>query len=443
MSASNHTETTHRSDWLDDDYSHLWHPYTARAEYRKQAMLIVRAQGSIVWDVEGHSYLDGISGLWNVNLGHNRPEIKNAITSQLGELDYFPLNGFSHDPAIKLAKGLAEIAPKGLTKVFFTPGGGEATDTAIKMSRRYWSLVGQATRSNIVSLEGAYHGSTFGALSAAGIQDERSGYEPLLNGFHQAPGLLAAEPMKALKGYVERLGPETVAAIILEPVQGVAGILVPPAGYLRAVRRLANEIGCHLIVDEIATGFGRTGKIFASNHDDVVPDFLLVAKAMTNGTAPLGAVLTTDEICSAHSNRSGLEGIFMHGFTFGGHPIACAAGLATLAIHRSENPSELANQKGKRLLGILKGELILRSHIVKGVRGIGLMIGLEFANTQRTGAKQFAEAVARKCKDRGLIVRSIGGVIPIMPPLTISQDELGRLAATLITSVGLVEDVSS
>ncbi len=449
------TDDTQR--WLEIDLAHLWHPYTQMAEYTSDALLIVRAAGTRVWDSDGKEYLDGMSGLWNVNLGHNRPEIEAAVVNQLRRLDYFPLNGFSHMSAINLAAGLVSVAPPNLTRVFFCTGGSEAAESAIKISRRYWRLLGYPNRYRVISLQRGWHGGTLGALSAAGIPEERQGFGPFVEGFFHTSSSpysyrCTSDPrcppcslrcVEGLEELILKVGPETVCAVVIECVQGAGGIIPLPFDYVRRVRQITRELGCHLVVDEVATGFGRTGRIFSVEHSRVTPDFLLCSKAITNGSLPLGAILTTDDVYKAFLGTSDTGRELMHGYTFGGHPAACAAAVATLNILVRENLVERARMVGNQLLDRMKQRL-QSSRIVGEVRGLGMMLGVEIV-ADKHSKKPFPRsagreaAICRQAKTRGLFIRSIGNVIPVMPPLILDPLEVDELVEKLEAAVRVVE----
>lgn len=420
----------------------LWHPYTQMASFSASENVIVRGDGAWVWDRDGRRYFDGISGLWNVNLGHRRREIIDAISRQLDQLDFFPLNGFAHEPALNLADRLTAIAPSGLDRVFLTPGGGEAADTAIKMSRRFWKLSGQPERHCVLSLQGAYHGSTFGALSAAGLDVEKDGFEPLLEGFHVAPDAHQDPDATQLRALIERIGAGRVASIMLEPVQGVGGAKVVPSKYLEAVQALADTFGFHIIVDEIATGFGRTGRMFACVSEPIRPDFMLISKALTNGSAPLGAVLTTNEVYEAYLGTADSNRALMHGFTFGGHPASCSAALACLDLHAAERPELRAADTGQALKMAIEG-IAARSQLLLGVSGRGLMLALEFDDRASVDVDgrllSCAGAAAIFAQRRGVIARTIGHRINLMPVLTASDDEFEFLISAMAGTITDIE----
>jgi adenosylmethionine-8-amino-7-oxononanoate aminotransferase len=429
-----HADGPELTNWLQLDLDHLWHPYTQMRGYENVATAIVKAHATRVWDQSGKEYLDGMSGLWNVNLGHSRPEIVDAIVRQLNELDYFPLNGFSHLPAAKLAAALAGVAPGELCRVFFCTGGAEAMETALKISRQYWLLRREPNRRKVISVDGGWHGGTLGALSAAGITEERKAFGRLLDDFYRAPAPFSDGALESFRALLMELGPETVSAVVVEPIQGAGGIRVPPDGYLQSLRALTTEFGCHLILDEVATGFGRTGTMFAAEQWGIQPDFLLCSKAITNGCIPLGAVLTTDSIYEAFLGETP-EHEFTHGYTFGGHPVACAAALATVQILRGTQVLSTSRQRAGDLLAMLRDGLA-SCDVVADVRGRGMMLGVEISAGKRDGeSSSVARAICMEARKRGLIVRSIGAVIPVMPPLVLQTSEVDELCDKLVSAV--------
>jgi adenosylmethionine---8-amino-7-oxononanoate aminotransferase len=403
------------------DRAHLWHPFTQQRGWSEEEPLIVeRAEGTDLIDVAGRRYIDGVSSLWCNVHGHRHPRIDAAVREQLDTVAHTTMLGLSHRPGIELARRLVELAPQGLTRVFYSDSGSSAAEIALKMAFQYWRQRGEE-RPRFVALRMAYHGDTIGSVSVGGIDLFHSLYRPLLF------DTLKAEPGDL--GQMERLlaaHPGEVAAVIMEPlVQGAAGMLVHPEGYLRGVRELCDRHGVLLILDEVATGFGRTGRMFACEHEGVAPDLLCLAKGITGGYLPLAATLATERIYEGFLGEFEEFRTFFHGHTYTGNPLACAAALATLDVFEEERTLERLAPK-MELLGALL-EPLAGHPAVREVRRCGFMVGIElvdFPLRLRMGHRVTLEA-----RRRGAIVRPLGDVVVLMPPLAISAGELRRLVA--------------
>ncbi|MFL5842894.1 MAG: adenosylmethionine--8-amino-7-oxononanoate transaminase, partial [Thermoleophilaceae bacterium] len=357
-----------------DDHTYLWHPFTQQQGWvEEEPVIIESAEGTTLVDTEGRRYIDGVSSLWSNVHGHRHPAIDAAVQEQLGKVSHSTMLGLSHRPAIELAKRLVEIAPPGLTRVFYSDSGSTATEIALKMAFQYWrqSADGDDRRAKFVSLKEAYHGDTIGSVSAGGIDLFHSTYRPLL--FET----LKADPGDARD--MERIlaaNEGEVAAVIMEPlVQGAAGMLMHPPGYLGAVRRLCDRYGALLICDEVATGFGRTGKMFACAHEDVAPDLMCVAKGITGGYLPLAATFATERIYEGFLGRHDDHRTFFHGHTYTGNPLACAAAIATLEVFEQERTMDSLQPKIELLERLLAPIAYLP--YVKEVRQRGFMVGIE------------------------------------------------------------------
>ena len=404
-----------------DDHRYIWHPFTQQQGWVEEEPIIIEyAQGTTLADSEGRRYIDGVSSLWCNVHGHGHPKIDAAVHAQLGRVAHTTMLGLSHRPAIELAKRLIEIAPAPLSRVFYSDSGSTATEIALKIAFQYWAQNGE-TRAKFITLKDAYHGDTLGSVSAGGIDLFHETYRPLL-----------FETLKAHPGDIgdmERLLAENegdVAAVMMEPlVQGAAGMLMHPPGYLAAVRRLCDEHDVLLICDEVATGFGRTGTMFACEHEDVAPDLMCVAKGITGGYLPLAATFTTERIYEGFLGRHEQYRTFFHGHTYTGNPLACAAAIATLDVFEEERTIEALQPKIELLTRLL--EPIAELPCVGEIRQRGFMVGIEledFDAAERTGHKVTLEA-----RKRGAIVRPLGDVIVLMPPLAIEEAELERLVA--------------
>jgi len=417
------------------DRAYLWHPFTQQRGWVDEHPVIVdRAEGTDLIDVEGNRYIDGVSSLWCNVHGHAHPRIDAAVRAQLSKVAHSTMLGLSHRPAIELAQRLVEIAPAGLTRVFYSDSGSTATEIALKMAFQYWRQRGQDRR-RFVALRMAYHGDTIGSVSVGGIDLFHSVYEPLLFDTPKAePGDVddMARLLTAHEG--------EVAAVIMEPlVQGAAGMLVHPPGYLRAVRELCDEHGALLILDEVATGFGRTGRMFACEHEGVAPDLLCLAKGISGGYLPLAATLTSERIYDGFLGRHEEFRTFFHGHTYTGNPLACAAGIATLDVFREEHTLERLQPKIELL-----GELLqpIASHpAVREVRRRGFMVGIELADYPLP--VRIGHRVTLEARRRGAIIRPLGDVVVLMPPLAISAEHLRRLvdvtAEAIDAATGAVE----
>jgi adenosylmethionine-8-amino-7-oxononanoate aminotransferase len=415
------------------DRRFLWHPFTPQQAWAEEPPLIIeRAEGTTLYDTEGRAYIDGVSSLWCNVHGHRHPHIDAAVRAQLDRVAHSTMLGLSHPPAIELAERLVRIAPRGLTRVFFSDSGSTAVEVALKMAYQWWCQRQDAgerpPRDTFIRLRDAYHGDTIGSVSMGGIDLFHACYRPLLFDTLEAdPG--EADHMAAL---LEEHG-ERVCAVVVEPlVQGAAGILVHPPGYLRTVRELCDAHGVPLICDEVATGFGRTGRMFACEHEDVVPDLMCVAKGLTGGYLPLAATLTTERIYEGFLGRPEDGRTFYHGHTYTGNPLACAAAIATLELFESERTLERLERK-ITLLGRWLKALVGPLPAVAAVRRRGFMCGIELRGYPP--AARMGHQVALAARRHGAIVRPLGDVLVLMPPLSIAEDELLRLVELTATAI--------
>jgi len=414
-------------------------------------LIFASGAGATLTDVEGREYVDGMASLWNVNVGYGRAELADAAATQMKLLAFSSAyGGFSTKPAIELAAKLAELAPGDLDVTFFASGGAEANDTAYKVARLYWKLRGEPARVNIVSRLRDYHGLTYGATSATGLANFWKGFEPLAPGFLHAPspdpyrysgeGSAGEAYVKALEDVVLKAGAATVAAVVVEPVQGAGGVIVPPQDYFPLLRKVCNKYGLLLIADEVITGFGRTGRWFAMEHWNVQADLMVFAKGVTSGYLPLSGVMLTRAV---HDTLKAAKGPFQHGFTYSGHPTACAVGLRNLQILEDEHLVERAAERGAYLLQRLQE---LRSHeIVGDVRGLGLVAAIELVRDRAT--KELFEASAGAARrvwlaalEEGVIVRPLtGDVLAMSPPFVISNEQIDRIVSVLDQAITRVE----
>ncbi|MFC6882264.1 MULTISPECIES: aspartate aminotransferase family protein [Actinomadura] len=395
-----------------------------------EALVLDRGEGAVVWDVEGRSYIDGTCGLWQCPVGHGRRELADAAAGQIAKLEFYSSFGdYSNEPSIRLAERLLELAPAGMRRVFFTNGGSEGTETAIKLARLAQHNAGRPERTIVLARTGGYHGMGGGSLAATGIDRLRAGFGPLVPGIeflgkpHMPPGDPdAADRLVAeLEERIERIGPERIAAFIGEPVLGVGGMVPPPDGYWPRVRDVLRRHGILLIADEIVTAFGRTGHWFASERYGIEPDMIVTAKGLSSGYIPMGAVLLGDRVLDLAGGAP-----FLHGFTYNGHPVGAAVALANLEILRREGLLERAERLGGRLLDALR-PLERLDHVLE-VRGVGMMLGVEFTDGDTSG-------VQAGCRAEGVIVRASGSSIVLSPPLVISEEQLDTLARVLTAQV--------
>ena len=420
----------------DKDY--LWHPFTQMRDWLvEEPIIIERGEGVYLIDVDGNRYLDGIASMWTNVHGHNHPELNAALKNQLDNIAHSTLLGYSNIPAIQLAQKLVEITPKGLNKVFYSDNGSTAVEVALKMAFQYWQHQEQPQRKLFVHFDKAYHGDTVGAMSVGGIESFHSTFNTLLfNSIRvPAPETYVAEALKtrwldAVEQTLTKYS-EQIAGIILEPlVQGAGGMLISPKGFLKELAALAKKWGTLLIVDEVMTGFGRTGKMWACEHENVTPDLLCTAKGLAAGYLPLAATLTTDEIYNAFLGEYSDLKTFFHGHTFTGNPLACAVALENIAIFERENLLDCLQTTIKHFQNRLQ-EFYALPH-VGDVRVCGMAAGIELMKNPDTYTSYpFEEKVGiRVCKAalaQGAILRPLVNTIVLMPPLQISISELDSL----------------
>lgn len=421
--------------------------------------IIAAGEGCFVTDIDGNRFLDGVGGLWNVNVGHGRPEVKAAIVEQLDRIAYYSCFGASANaPSIALSARVMEMtAPEGMARVLFSSGGSDAVETALKLARQYWKLVGEPSRTKFISLRQAYHGTHFGGTSVNGNPVYRGAYEPLLPGciqidtpwtyrnpYSEDPAELSAVIASQLEREIRFQGPGTVAAFIAEPVQGAGGVIVPPDCFWGRVREICDRYGVLLISDEVVTGFGRTGAMFGARGWGVKPDIMCLAKGISAGYVPLGATTINARVLSAWDGEVSPGGMVMHGYTYSGHPLACAAALAVLDIVEREDLPGNAGRMGARLIEALRPAAEWSS-VVGEVRGKGLMVGLDLVADKQTRAPLdpatgIGERISALARQEGAIVRAAGPTIILSPPLTISAEEVDMLASTLMSALRRLED---
>jgi putrescine---pyruvate transaminase len=438
---------------------HLLHPMAHPGTARDAPPdIIVRGDGSWIWDVDGNRLIDGVGGLWCANLGFGRKEIRDAIVAQLDELPFYnTFRGSTHPRAIELSQRLVGLmAEDGVAAVHFSSGGSDAVEGALKLARQYWKLRGQGDRTKFISLRQGYHGVHFGGMSVNGNTGFRRAYEPLLPGcFHVDTPWLYRNPYtqdaeklgqicaELLEREIIFQGPDTVAAFIAEPVQGAGGVIVPPANYWPLVRQICDRHGVLLIADEVVTGFGRTGHLFGTRLWGVKADLWCLAKGISSGYIPLGATAVSAKVMAPFNSGDPVLGTINHGYTYGSHPVAAAAALATLDVLERDNIPARAAREGEYFLARLH-DMEKRFRLVGDVRGVGLMAGIELVADKRTrapfarGAPELAR-VHRETYKRGAMIRLSGANIILSPALTIERSQIDLLCDALEGAFAAVE----
>ncbi|MFG6461313.1 aspartate aminotransferase family protein [Roseateles sp. DXS20W] len=419
-----------------------WMPFTANRQFKQAPRLLTQADGMFFRDDKGREVLDGIAGLWCVNAGHNRPKIVQAIQQQAAELDFAPPFQMAHPKAFELAERLAALTPAGLNRIFFTNSGSEAVETALKMAIAYHRVRGEGARTRLIGRERGYHGVNFGGISVggmvanrkmfgtllAGVDHIRHTHDPARNAFSVGIPPHGAEFADDLERLIALHDASTIAAVIVEPVAGSTGVLIPPAGYLQRLREICDRHGILLIFDEVITGFGRTGNPFGAQTFGVTPDLMTVAKGITNGCVPMGAVFAQQKIHDAF--MTGPEHLieFFHGYTYSAHPLACAAALATLDTYADDGLLTRA--------ATMQAEFAQALHSLRDepnvidVRNIGLVGGIELKPLPGEPAKR-AFNIFLDCWEQGLLIRTTGDTIALSPPLIIESGHIERIIDTL------------
>jgi len=420
----------------------FWMPFTANRQFKKAPRLLARASGMHYWTPEGRKILDGVAGLWCVNAGHTRPKIVQAIQEQTAEMDYAPPFQMGHPKAFELAEQAVQLAPAGMTKLFFTNSGSEAVETALKMALAYHRVRGEGHRTRLIGRERGYHGVNFGGISVGGMVANRKMFGSLLAGVdhirhthdlaRNAFTVGQPEHGAELADDLERLcalhDPSTIAAVIVEPIAGSAGVFLPPKGYLQRLREICDKHGILLIFDEVITGFGRTGSPFAAQTFGVTPDLMTVAKGITNGAVPMGGVFAKQAIHDAFMNGPEHLIEFFHGYTYSAHPLACAAALGTLATYAEEG---LLTRAAK-----LQGYFAEAVHSLKDqphvidIRNFGLVAGIELQPIAGEPAKR-AFSIFLDCFEKGVLVRTTGDIVALSPPLIVEREQIDQMVDTL------------
>ncbi len=430
----------------------FWMPFTANRQFKEAPRLLHRASGMHYESVDGRKVLDGVAGLWCVNAGHGRSEISEAVSRQISTLDFAPTFQMGHPLAFELAERLAEISPDGLNRVFFTNSGSESVDTALKIAMAYHRACGEGARSRFVGREKGYHGVGFGGISVGGMVNNRKAFSAaMIPGVDHLPHTLDMRRNAFSKGLpehgveladeLERIcalhDPSTIAAVIVEPISGSGGVVLPPHGYLKRIREICDKHKLLLIFDEVITGYGRVGEAFAAQRFGVTPDIITTAKGLTNGSVPMGAVFVRDDIHAALMDGPAETIELFHGYTYSGHPLAAAAGLATLNIYQNENLFESAirlysvwEEAAHTLAGL--------PHVLD-VRNYGLIAGIELAPRDNTPGARGYDVFTDCFHNRDLLVRASGDLIALSPPLIVTEDQIGQIFDTLAAAIRAVK----
>jgi beta-alanine--pyruvate transaminase len=423
-----------------NDLRAFWLPFTPNRQFKAEPRMLARAEGMYFYDESGRKLLDTCAGLWCVNAGHGRKPITEAIQRAAAELDFAPTFQFSHPAAFALAQRIASMAPEGMEHVFFVNSGSEAADTALKIARAYFQKIGQGGRFRLIGRERGYHGTTFAGISVGGIGNNRKPYGPLLPGtddhlplpydfaqqrFTRGEPAGGSAYADALEQLVALHGAETIAAVIVEPFAGSAGVFASPKDYLKRLRAICDKHGILLIFDEVITGFGRLGHAFAAERYGVTPDIITFAKGITNGAVPMGGAIVANKIHDAFMSGPEHAIELFHGHTYSAHPLACAAGLATLDVYRDEGLFERA----AKMAGVLEEAV----HSLKGapfvvdIRNVGLAAGIELEPDPSAVGRRGHEAMRRAFAEENLVVRVGGDTVALSPPFIISEDEIARM----------------
>jgi len=448
--------TTYHEKLKQLDHTYLWHPFTQMRDWMEEEPCIIsRADGNFLIDVQGRKYLDGVSSLWCNVHGHRKKELDDALRAQIERISHSTFLGLSHVPGIQLAEKLVGIAPKGLQRVFYSDSGATAVEIAMKMAVQYWQLKGENKRTQIASLAESYHGDTVGSMSMGYSETFHRFYKSLLfpvlritppHVFRYHRRMSEADALNAaIKQAEDQLtaNQDTLAALVMEPLmQGAAGMWSHPVGYVQALADICRRNGILFILDEVATGFGRTGKMFACEHAGVTPDILCLAKGITGGYLPLATTLTTEEIFSAYLGEYKEFKTFFHGHTYTGNPLGCAVALANLEVFAKENTIENMQPRSAYLHERLNGEFLRLPH-VSDVRQWGYMIGIELAQ-DKNGRKSYAPEqrigykVILEARKRSVMIRPLGDVVILMPPLSATDAELTSLLDVVYDCIDVV-----
>ncbi|SNZ20494.1 aspartate aminotransferase family protein [Cohaesibacter gelatinilyticus] len=432
----------HVSSGMPNDLQNYWMPFTANRQFKQDPRMIVSADGMYYKSSDGRDILDGTAGLWCVNAGHNRPLITQAVQEQVAQLDYAPSFQFGHPKAFELANRVADMFPDGMDHVFFTNSGSESVDSALKIALHYHRMRGDAARTRLIGRERGYHGTGFGGISVGGIVKNRMHFGSMLTGVDHLPHTHDLERNAFTKGCPEHGAekadalidiatlhdPSTIAAVIVEPMAGSTGVLMPPKGYLKRLRELCDQYGILLIFDEVITGFGRLGAATAAEYFGVTPDIITTAKGLTNGIIPAGAVIVANKIYESAMENADAPIELFHGYTYSGHPIAAAAGLATLETYKQENLFERVADLApywEEAVHSLNGT----KHVID-LRNLGLVGAIELASRDGAPGARGMDVMV-KAWEKGIMVRVTGDILALSPPFIIEKAEIDRIFETL------------
>ncbi len=412
------------------DVGAVWHPFTQMKEYAGEEVLVIdRGEGNYLVDTEGRRYLDGVASLWVNVHGHRKKEIDDAVKAQLDKIAHASLLGATNEPAVRLAKRLAGLTS--LPRVFYSDNGSTAVEVALKIAFEYWQLKGLKKKQKFVSFRDSYHGDTLGAVSVGHIELFHEVYRPLLFPTFQAPSPRDPKCLEWVENLFQKES-ENIAGLIIEPlIQAAGGMIVQPDGFLRELRGLCEKYEVLFIADEVATGFGRTGTMFACEQEDVVPDLLCLAKGLTGGYLPLAATLATTEIYEAFLGDYGEYRHFFHGHSYTGNPLGCAAALANLEIFKKEKTIEAIQTKISTMAGALRRFQEIPQ--VKEIRQKGLMVGIDLGDL--SPEKRIAHKIGLAARKKHVLIRPLGNVIVLMPPLSITEDEILFLTAVVYDAI--------
>ncbi len=447
-----------RNKLTEWDKKYIWHPFTQMKDYMDMDTLVIeKGEGCCLFDIEGNKYIDGISSLWVIVHGHNKRELVEAIKKQAGILCHSTLLGIANVPSVVLAKMLIDISPKSLSRVFYSDNGSTSVEIALKMAYQYWQQKGEKKRKKFISFTNGYHGDTIGSVSVGGIDIFHKVYRPLLFKTYKSPSpycyrcplKLEKEScrqacVKKFEEIVKKHKDEICAVLIESVVQGAGGIIVQPEGFLSSIYKIAKENGLLFAVDEVAVGFGRTGSMFACEREKIEPDFLCLAKSVTGGYLPLAATLTTDEVFEGFFGQIEDYRTFFHGHTYTGNPLACSVAIENLNLYKKENILENLQKKIVFLNNGLEKFKNL-SHVGE-VRQAGFMVGIELVKNKKTKQpfhvkEKIGHKVIMEARKKGAIIRPLGDVIVLMPPLAIEEDLLQELIDITYESIKIVTGI--
>ena len=419
----------------------LWKPFTANREFNENPKIFVKSDGMYYYTDKGEKVLDGVSGLWCCNLGNNHPKVVEAIQEQAGNMYYSTSFQIGNEPELELAKELVSITPDGLDHAFFTNSGSESAESALKLALAYHKAMGNGSKTMLLGREHAYHGVNFGGISVGGLVNNKRTYNNLLNVAH-IPTIFdlknnaftkgmpenGADKANALLDTINLYGAENIAALIMEPMAGSGGVHVPPKGYLEKIAKICKDHDILLIFDEVITGFGRLGSAFASTKFGITPDIMTTAKGLTNGAIPMGAIVASTKVYDAVINNSKTPIEFFHGYTYSGHPIACAAGVATIKAYKEEKSFEKVAEISpywEEALHSLNGT----KHIID-IRNIGLVGAIQL-EVSKDGVGAYGDKVFQECYKKGVLVRATADTIALSPAYIITKEEIQIIVSTL------------